>query len=388
MQRIICILSLLLVPYYVVTGQTPSYRVNSGNLPAGYYNTAEGLNCSALKTALSGIISNSSNTFLYADVIVAHEKTDKKRNDNNTSDVVWDMYSDNPTGADPYTFTFISANRCGQYTKEGDCYNREHTFPQSWFNSELPMMSDLNHVFPTDGFVNALRANFPFGEVTTISKTSLNGSKLGNGNNFGYTGTVFEPINAYKGDIARAILYMIVRYESQLPQWKSNSNANDILDGNVYPGLDPWHLKLLYKWHVQDPVSEKERNRNDSVYVIMGNRNPFIDRPEWVFQIWSCTGLITNTSIENHDPIIVNKIQIYPNPTTSGTLQIQLKKSSPTPIEYELIDMQGRVMIKNKIPAGQNHPQLNMAGLKNGTYMIRFRSQDLWITEKIIVAKP
>ena len=223
----------------------PVLQRNNGNLPANYYNTAEGLSCSALKTALSGIISNANTNFQYADVIPAHERTDKRRNDNNTADIVWDMYSDNPAGAEPYTYSFSTSNRCGitvSSSKEGDCYNREHTFPQSWFGSALPMLSDLNHVFPTDAWVNAKRGDSPYGEVTNASYTSQNGSKLGTGNNFGYTATVFEPINEYKGDISRAILYMVVRYESQLPQWKNLASADNILDGTTYPSLDPWHL--------------------------------------------------------------------------------------------------------------------------------------------------
>ncbi len=364
--------------------QSTANSTNTGNLPTGYYKTAEGFNCGALKTALSGIISNANNNFLYADVIAAHERTDKKRNDNNTADVVWDIYSDNPTGSDPYTFTFLASNRCGQYTKEGDCYNREHLFPQAWFNSELPMMSDLNHLYPTDGFVNGLRANFPFGEVTTISKTSLNGSKLGTGSNFGYTSTVFEPINEYKGDIARAILYMIVRYESQLPQWKSNSNANDILDGSVYPGLDPWHLRLLYKWHNQDPVSDKERKRNDSVYVILGNRNPFIDRPEWVFQIWSCTGLILNTSLIEPYLSNSNTVSIFPNPIIGNNLHLSFKEPPTGSTNIEIMNLQGKIIKKVILPSNNKDFQINTSQLSNGSYFIKIINSSTCIFRKIV----
>jgi endonuclease I len=388
MIRILFYTGLALALSTQIKAQMVPFRIQSGNLPASYYNAAEGLSCAPLKTALSSIISNASSTFLYADVIAAHEKTDKRRNDNNTGNIVWDMYSDNPTGNEPYTYIFDPVDRCGSYTKEGDCYNREHTFPQSWFNSELPMMSDLHHVFPTDGFVNGLRSNFPFGEVTTVSKTTLNGSKLGTGNNFTYTGTIFEPINAYKGDIARAILYMIVRYESQLPQWKNNSNANDILDGTVYPGLDAWHLKLLFKWHQQDPVSDKEKNRNDSIFVILGNRNPFIDRPEWVYQVWSCTGLITNTATENISGNKPTLIHVYPNPVAASTMNVIMNKSNPFPVQYELTDLHGRRLIKNIIPAGSVRLTVPVNGLTNGTYFVRFTGPSFIQTEKIVIANP
>jgi endonuclease I len=387
MKRFTIYLFGLILLQLTAIAQSVQNRNHSGNLPTGYYNNAEGLSCSTLKTALASIISKPNNTFLYSEVIPAHEKTDKRRNDNNTADIVWDIYSDNPSGPESYTFRFDASERCGSYTKEGDCYNREHTFPQSWFNSELPMMSDLHHVFPTDGFVNGLRANFAFGEVSNPSKTTLNGSKLGTGNNFGYTSTVFEPINAYKGDIARAILYMIVRYETLLPQWKSNSNANDILDGTIYPGLDAWHLKTLFKWHIQDPVSDKEKNRNDSIFTILGNRNPFIDRPEWVFQIWSCTGLITNTSVTNTINNSTDRFRIYPNPSTNGNIQINISNNSQV-IHYELIDIQGKTIYNSQTNSGQSSISLNFSHLRNGQYIVRFKGKDFMEYKKIILARP
>jgi endonuclease I len=358
------------------------------NLPVNYYNNAEGLSCSSLKTALFNIISANNKSLLYADVLTVHPRTDKKRNDANTADVVWDMFSDNPKGPDPYTFNF-ETDRCGQVNgQEGVCFNREHLFPQSWFNSELPMQSDINHVFPTDSEVNAMKANFPVGEVSSASKTSLNGSKVGTGNNFGYTSTIFEPINEYKGDIARALLYMAVRYESQIAGWRTNSNADNVLNGTSYPAFDDWHIKLLYKWHVQDPVSDKEKKRNDSVFVILGNRNPFIDRPEWVFQIWSCTGLLGNTSVSSMGNRPSSDLSVYPNPVTGNQIQIKVELSAGRQLNYEIVDLFGRIHRKGTLINHQGPSPINLIGLPEGLYIIRIRGNQIDQTGKIMISRP
>ena len=360
------------------------------NLPANYYSNAEGLGCASLKTALFNIISANNKSLLYADVLTAHPRTDKKRNDANTADVVWDMYSDNPTGPDPYTFNF-ETDRCGSTTlnNEGYCFNREHIFPQSWFNDELPMKSDINHVFPTDNQVNAMKASFPVGDVSNPTKISLNGSKVGTGNNFGYTSTVFEPINEYKGDIARAILYMAVRYETQIAGWRTNTGADNVLNGTSYQAFDDWHIKLLYKWHVQDPVSDKERKRNDSVFVIQGNRNPFIDRPEWVYQIWSCTGQIPNTSVTT---MLTNKpsanLSIYPNPVTGDFIQVKWDLQNESKLNYEILDLVGRKHRNGILINNQGDSQINLNDLPNGNYIIRIKGEQMVQTCKFLIHRP
>ena len=267
--------------------------------PANYYNATAGKTCAALKTELFNIISANHVPLTYTPgVWNAVNAMDIKRNDANTANVIWDIYSDNPTGPDPYTFTPVT-DQCGSYSGEGDCYNREHSFPQAWFVAgTLPMMTDLNHIFPTDGFVNGRHDNFPYSEVGTATWTSQTGNKLGSNSFPGFTGTVFEPINEYKGDIARAMLYMVTRYENNMVAWRTNANADNILSGNTYPSLDNWYIQLMFKWHNQDPVSAKERARNDSIFRYQGNRNPYIDRPEFVSLVWQCTGLIPVTLID------------------------------------------------------------------------------------------
>jgi endonuclease I len=198
---------------------------------------------------------------------------------------VWDIYSTRSDANSPFVFTF-SVDQCGSYSAEGDCYNREHSFPQSWFAQASPMVSDMFHIYPTDGKVNGMRNNYPFGEVGTATYTSLQGAKLGNNTTSGYTAVTFEPINDYKGDLARSFFYMATRYQNLIASWQNNGNANDVLDGTSFPCYDAWYLSLLIKWHNQDPPTAKEINRNNAIYGYQNNRNPFIDSPQYVNRIW------------------------------------------------------------------------------------------------------
>jgi len=197
------------------------------------------------------------------------------------------MYSDIPGGSPAYDYTFVT-NQCGNYSGEGDCYNREHSFPKSWFNDGTPMYSDLFHLYPTDKFVNNKRSSYPFGETNSTDVTD-NGSKLGSSSYPGYTGTVFEPIDEYKGDFARTYFYMATCYQNVISSWSGSA----MLDGSSNKCFFDWALNMLIEWSKNDPVSTKEINRNNSVYFIQGNRNPYIDHPEWVLCIWenNCSGL-------------------------------------------------------------------------------------------------
>jgi endonuclease I len=257
------------------------------NVPSNYYSGASGLVGASLKTALYNKILGHS-VISYANLWQYYSLTDVFYNG-----YLWDIYS---TSISPpfasYSYPLITS-QCGNYTgKEGDCYVREHSFPQSWFASASPMVSDMFIIYPTDAKVNGIRTNDPYGEVaisTTNNTPTQNGSKSGL-NSFafsgGFTGKVFEPIDEYKGDLARGYFYMATRYENVIANWASNSNASVLLDSNSFPVFKPWELALLIKWHNQDPVSMKEINRNNAIYGIQGNRNPYIDSPQFVQRIW------------------------------------------------------------------------------------------------------
>ncbi|MCS3532559.1 endonuclease [Chryseobacterium sp. JUb7] len=306
-------------------------------IPTGYYNGTTGLTGATLKTKLKDIISAGHQDHGYGGLWTGYQTTDRDTTYENDGTIL-DIYSENPNGPDPYNFTY-GTNQCGSYSAEGNCYNREHIVPQSLFNEAFPMKSDIHFIRATDGKVNGMRSNYPFGKVGTASFTSLNGSKLGNSVSAGYGGTVFEPIDAFKGDVARMIFYFVTRYETQL----AGFSTGNMLGGSSFPGLQQWELDQLIAWNTLDPVSQAEINRNNASYTYQGNRNPYIDHPEYVNQIWgtpvvdtqaptAATNLATNNPTSNSislswtaatDNIGVTGYDIYVNgtfyTTASGT---------------------------------------------------------------------
>lgn len=248
--------------------------------PSGYYNAANGLSGASLKTALSTIITNGHQDKGYSGLWTGYKTTDIDKNYENDGSIL-DIYSEKPAGVDPYKYT-PGTNQCGTYSVEGNCYNREHIVPQSLFNESSPMVSDIHFIRATDGKVNGMRSNYPLGKVGTATFTSKNGSKLGNSVSSGFSGTVFEPIDEFKGDVARMIFYFVTRYQSKL----STFSSGNMLGSSAFPGLQTWELNVLLAWHNQDPVSQAEINRNNASYTFQGNRNPFIDNPNYVNLIW------------------------------------------------------------------------------------------------------
>ncbi len=245
--------------------------------PAGYYNSATGTGYT-LKTQLYNIIKGHTDRG-YAGLWTTYQTSDRD-NQNENDNTIFDLYSENQSGSDPYNYTY-STDQCGTYSIEGDCYNREHMIPQSVFNSNAPMVSDAHFIPPTDGKVNGMRSDYPHGNVASASWTSLNGSKLGTSAVSGYTGTVFEPNPAFKGDIARMYFYFATRYENVVAGYTYpmfNKTSNQVFT-NAF-------RDMLLAWHAADPVSSREIARNNAIYARQGNRNPFIDNPNYVNLIW------------------------------------------------------------------------------------------------------
>ena len=219
--------------------------------------------------------------------------------------IIWDMYSD------------ISRYRIDFPTHKNSIegvsgFQREHSMPKSWFNPTernssgltyadvKPMYSDIVHVIPTDGTVNNKRSNNAYGEITDSAKVdwqSANGfskqSKKGGCGTPGwkeYMGAnasktrVFEPNNEYKGDLARIYFYMVTCYEPVAGTWTS-----DMFDAESEDGYQPfaqWAFDMLMRWAKEDPVSQKEIDRNEAIYQLQGNRNPFVDYPGLEDYIW------------------------------------------------------------------------------------------------------
>lgn len=244
---------------------------------AGFYDVVDGKKDIAVKSALFDVVSptlnREFNSLSYSELWTAFYTTDCRPDGK-----VWDMYS-NITN-----YTFGSDQDKGSHSSEGKVYNREHSFPKSWFGGDKkPMHTDLFHLYPTDGYVNERRGNLPFGEVGSTTYQSSGGfSKVGSCRADGYSGIVFEPADEYKGDFARTYFYMVTAYEDDLPGWP----GCDMLDGSTYPAFETWAIHMLLRWHRSDPVSQKEIDRNNAVEKIQCNRNPFIDHPVLAEFIW------------------------------------------------------------------------------------------------------
>jgi len=287
-----------------------------------YYETAFKLYGTALRSALHNIIKDHTER-TYTNLWTDFQTTDKKANGK-----VWDMYSDIPGGTPPYEYTF-STNQCGNYSGENSCYNREHSWPKSWFNDLTPSYSDLFHLFPTDGYVNGKRSNYNYGNVSSPTWTSQNGSKLGPNTFPGYSGVVFEPITAYKGDFARGHLYMSVRYYGEDAGWSTS-------DGTNKSDLLPWYANLLYSWHILDTVSTKEINRNNAVFGIQKNRNPFIDHPEFAAEIWqtSMAPAIVGTSL-NSSVLVIDFSRYIDSLSAVSVQNFVLDHSAGSPLNIQ-----------------------------------------------------
>ncbi len=178
---------------------------------------------------------------------------------------------------------------------------------------------------------------------------------------------------------------MVTRYESQVASWINNGTANEVLNGTSYQAFDDWQLKLLYKWHTQDPVSQKEINRNDSIFVIQGNRNPYVDHPEWVAAVWSCTGVIQTTPVSNLISGSQKSMKIFPNPVVNKTATIQLDKPFTQTVTLQIIDITGRTIKQQQLAAGNTLIQLNVTDLQAGIYSVKMNTSKGIITKTFVV---
>jgi len=366
-------------------------------IPVGYYNNATGTGY-ALKTQLKTIITNGHSPQSYTAGLWGLFANSLRDNFYENDGSLLDIYSENPTSADPYNYTATS-QQCGNYNAEGVCYNKEHLIPQSYFNSAMPMYSDAHHVVPSDGRVNGWRNNYAFGlvDATTTSPcnggasnipcNSQNGSKKGLNKNSGYSagfsGIVFEPIDEFKGDVARSFLYFATRYETQMPGFytasTSDSNGPEVtvmFDGSSNKVFSDTFLNILLTWHQNDPVSAKEIAFNNSIYTFQGNRNPYIDHPEYACQIWSsqCAALSTPS-------FDFATISVYPNPSNNHRINID---SDVVLDEIQLININGQLMQQIKNPSAQGNTY-TVENLPSGFYFMKITSDNQSTTRKVLI---
>ncbi len=332
-------------------------------IPPGYYDAAVGKTGTELQAALHNIIKNHT-VKSYDYIWTAFYTTDDKPNG-----TVWDMYSDIPGGVPPYVYQFGS-DQCGSYNGEGDCYNREHSWPKSWFNDQAPMNSDIFHIYPTDGYVNGKRSNYPFGTVSNPSWTSENGSKLGDCSWPGFSGTAFEPIDGYKGDFARTYFYMSTRYYTEDGSW----NVTDMTNKSQ---LKPWALQMMLVWASEDPVSTKETDRNNTLYGIQHNRNPFIDHSEYAGLIWGYPVGMADQKNRNYH------LMVYPNPATDRCSVTLPAEMVSTGLQIMIISVTG-MKINPDYSLDGNSLLLNVQALPAGIYFLMLNGESGVYQAKLI----
>lgn len=234
-------------------------------VPVQYYSSLKGLKDAQLKTAIHTLVRKFTEVSSYSALPQYFQRTDVYPESRRW----WDMYSDIPL-----------------YAPSFSGLNREHSFPKSWWGglTDIPAYVDLNHLYPSEMAANMAKSNYPLGTVDRSTSIKFNNgismvgypvSGQGGGAAF-----VFEPADEYKGDFARTYFYMATAYQDQT--WRYTYMVSQ----NTYPTLNNWSVELLLKWHRQDPVSQKETLRNDAVYLIQNNRNPFIDYPELAEYLW------------------------------------------------------------------------------------------------------
>lgn len=289
--------------FYTLAAGLLSFAALLADAPAGYYSSLDGLAGESLKNKLHEIIFPHTQ-LTYSSLWNYFPQTDAYPDEVDGRTLVWDMYSDNWNTHHYFYFGGTSG------------LNREHSVPKSWWgnsgssNSDIEKFlagTDLMHLFPSDGSANMAKSNYPLGEVDVstfdngVSKVGY--AVMGQG---GGSSRVFEPDDEYKGDFARVYFYMATCYQEYT--WKYTYMFID--KSESYLSLKPWAYNMLLEWAREDPVSQKELDRNDAVYRIQGNRNPFVDDPMLVEYVWgNRQGQKYTANHPTGDPELISPVQ-------------------------------------------------------------------------------
>lgn len=243
-------------------------------VPSGYYNVLDGKSGEELKSAVASLGSGHTVVTYNTKTWGAFEKTDVRNFQG--KEIWWDMYSNNIV----YTHT------PDQSAIEHGSLNIEHAIANSWWggkNGSTEAYSDLFLLNPSDAVANGKKGDYPPGETIDarifdngLLKIGTPAPGLGGG-----SASVFEPADEYKGDFARAFFYVFTSYY-KLTTWKPETQY--VYDSNC--NLQPWAIEMLLRWHAEDPVDSKEIKRNEEIYALQKNRNPFIDYPELTEYLW------------------------------------------------------------------------------------------------------
>jgi len=382
---------------YILIALLTAFNFAFAQIPSGYYDSATGTGY-ALKTQLKEIIDDSNDglateflaqdlgygelydTFELSDVDIYYDHSGPIPA---TNKPLLDMYSERPTSADAYEYIYGSAQQDDGSlgTAEGQRFNREHTIPQSVFAGLSPMKNDAHFVIPCDKYLNAQRGVFPYGIVDIsggaatydeYSNTSKRGPNLNSGISAGYSGTVYEPIDEFKGDIARLYFFFVTRYEDDLVSFSNTNGTYEMFDGSANQAFNQTFLNIMYQWHVQDPVSQKELDRNNAIYGRQSNRNPYIDNPNYVFEIWQSVLSVDQFSLQE------NTVTFYPNPVTENVLHVK----SNVNLDVTVFNVLGQNVLTTKTTSTNN--TINVSTLNTGVYIVKLKSKNGTITKKLI----
>ena len=354
----------------------------ANQLPA-YYASIDGESGKDLMDAIQQVakLGYRTDDFRYDSIWYAFKHTDLR-----PDGYIWEIYS---------TCVFeYEKDRTSNTTQTGECkgYNREHAICQSWFgeydlqgkkmssSKKNSPGSDIFHIYPASYGMNSRHGNRPYGEVLNAANTSENGTKYGTPvttmsitnsvagpyveGKMTLSTNVLEPADEYKGDIARSYFGTMVKWAGE---WVFNLNENgrvlfdETIDADTHYaaennyGLTTFGLAMLLKWHRQDPVSQKEVDRNNGIQKTQGNRNPFIDYPYLVEYIW---GEMSGEILEM-DELLCSADELFELGVSNGYLGEVTDKQVDTVLwlvgdmqyEWSLVNHGGRLKYLPKAPA-------------------------------------
>tara|TARA_B100001109_G_scaffold47531_1_gene38358 strand:- start:50 stop:1180 length:1131 start_codon:yes stop_codon:yes gene_type:complete len=349
----------------------PTYGVVQTNIPQGYYDQANNLSSDELKEALHQIISNhvvfpyTSNSTDTWDIL---QESDQDPNENNNMILVY-------TGRSQEKGYRDGSGNYSQYENgngnQNNSWNREHIWPKShgFPDDNDNAYTDVHNLKPCDRSVNSSRGtkDFDFG-----------GNQHSEASDCLTDSDSWEPPDYVKGDIARILFYMVVRYDPGVDH-ENNTFDLELVDYTTPNNTEPILGKLssLLDWHLSDPVDDFEINRNEIIFGFQENRNPFIDHPNLVNYLWGDNiGLVWNENLTVPENEILKTI-IYPNPS-SGIINFSSDMQDEI---IEIFNLNGQNIL-NKIIDSSNSVELD---LPSGIYFIRCNTKSGNYNSKLII---
>jgi endonuclease I len=335
-----------------------------GEIPTNYYSTLEGKISAELKTAAYNTIKTHI-SLKYSNMWNYFPQTDYLPSDPTE---IWDVYSNN--------VVYFSAH---------SSIDIEHSVPNSWWGGPKVdneyAYGDLMNLYPANNSINRSKGNNPLSEVGVT--TMDNGvSKSGTSITSGYSGKGFEPADEYKGDFARTYFYMATCYQDYT--WLTDATGEYEITNGGYPSFQPWAIPLLLKWHRQDPVSKKEIDRNETVFKLQQNRNPFIDYPQLAEFIWGNMKDSTWSSFKvttDLSSINNSELTIYPNPA-KNFINIKFVGDKRC-LHYSIYSSSGCVVITGDT----SENSINISILKSGIYWCVLETNTEKWNKKLVVLK-